>query len=283
MSGEQIRQPAVAGQFYEGTAERLVQQIEQCYLHELGPGRLPVVNEQGPREIVGLISPHAGYVYSGPTAAVGFSELADDGRPEVAVVIGVNHGHALGSAVQTAGAWRTPLGDLPIATEVAEAIAGALPSFATEARAFGGEHSLEVQLPFLQHLYDSRVRLVPIMLGGHGFRAAETVGRAVAEALQGRDAVIIASTDMTHYEPPQVAARQDALLIERIEAMDPEGLVRERDSRGISMCGAGPVAAALVACKLLGATAARKLAYSTSGDVLPSHSVVGYLSAKIVR
>lgn len=283
MSGEQVRQAAVAGQFYEGTADGLVRQIEQCYRHELGPGRLPEVSEDGPREILGLISPHAGYMYSGPTAAVGFNELALDGRPGVAVVIGVNHGHALGSAVQTTGAWRTPLGDLPIATEVAEGIAAALPSFATEARAFGGEHSLEVQLPFLQHLYEDRVPLVPVMLSEHGFRPAEGVGRAVAEAVQGRDAVIIASTDMTHYEPPQVAARQDALLIERIEAMDPEGLVRERDSRGISMCGVAPVAAALVACKLLGATAAQKLAYSTSGDVVPSHSVVGYLSAKIVR
>ena len=123
MAAQEIRQPVVVGQFYEGSAEGLTRQIEECYEHKLGPGSLPQVNERGPRRIVGLISPHAGYVYSGPTAAHGFYELALDGRPEVAAVIGVNHGRAYGSAVQTAGAWRTPLGDLPVASEVAEQIA----------------------------------------------------------------------------------------------------------------------------------------------------------------
>jgi len=283
MTAEQIRQPVVAGQFYEGSAQSLTRQIEESYEHKLGPGSPAQVNERGPRRIVGLISPHAGYVYSGPTAAHGFYELALDGRPEVAVVIGVNHGRAYGSAVQTAGAWRTPLGDLPVASEVAEQIAAALPDFATGARAFGGEHSLEVQLPFLQHLYGDSVPFVPVMMDQQSLRAAQSVGHAVAAALEGRDAVIIASTDMTHYEPPKVALRQDNILIEQIEAMDPERLIREREARGISMCGVGPVAAALLACKSLGATSAEKTAYSTSGDVMPSGSVVGYLSAKIVR
>jgi len=283
MASQQIRQPAVAGQFYEGAAQGLVHQIEQCYKHRLGPGRLPEVNEQGPRRIIGLISPHAGYMYSGPTASHGFYELALDGQPEVAVIVGPNHGGGYASAVQTAGAWRTPLGDLPIAGEVAQAIAAALPGFDTEASAFGAEHSLEVQLPFLQHLYGDTVTFAPVMMSQQTSGAAETLGKALASALEGRDAVVIASTDMTHYQPPPVALEQDTVLIERIEAMDPKGLIHQRDARGISMCGAGPVAAALVAGGLLGATAVEKLAYSNSGDIVASASVVGYLSAKIVR
>ncbi len=288
MATEEVRQPAVAGQFYEGTREGLLRQIEGCYEHRLGPGKLPEINEEGPRKIMGLISPHAGYPYSGATAARGFFELARDGRPEVAVVIGPNHGYGFGSAVQTQGAWSTPLGNVPVAAEVAQAIAGALPFLNIGARAFSGEHSLEVQLPFLQHLYGNTVPFVPIMMAQQtleeqSFARAEGMGRAVATALEGRDAVMIASTDMTHYQPPQVALEQDSLLTERIVALDPEGLIRERRARDISMCGVGPVAAMLVAAKLLGATSAEKLGYSTSGDVVPGPQVVGYLSAKVLR
>jgi len=288
MSGEEVRQPVVAGQFYEGTAQGLLRQIEGCYKHRLGPGRLPEVNEGGPREIIGLISPHAGYQYSGAMAARGFFELARDGRPEVAVVMGPNHGYGYGSAVQTAGAWQTPLGDLPIAAEVAQAVADALPFLNTGARAFSGEHSLEVQLPFLQHLYGDAVPFVPIMIerppsAQQCIERTEAVGRATAAALEGRDGVLIASNDMTHHQPPMLALEQDNLLTERILAMDPEGMIREVYARDLSMCGYAPVAATLVAAELLGAASVEKLGYSTSGDVIPAPTVVGYLSAKIVR
>jgi len=114
-------------------------------------------------------------------------------------------------------------------------------------------------------------------------RAARAVGQAIAAALEGRDAVVIASTDMTHYQSPATARQQDALLIRRIEALDPEGLIAERDARRISMCGAGPVAATLVAAEALGATNVESLSYSTSGDVMPSDQVVGYYAAAIRR
>lgn len=284
MSRELVRMPVVAGQFYEGSAVALERQIRDCYLHRLGPGKLPQVSPRGPRRMLGLVSPHAGYVFSGPTAAHGFAALAADGDPEVVVVVGLNHGRAgFHSAVQTEGAWRTPLGDAVIASEVAAALAQALPDFETSPLAFRGEHSLEVQLPFLQDLYEEDLRFVPVMMATQDLGAAERVGAALADALQGRDAVIVASTDMTHYESPETARRQDELLIERIEALDPVGLIRTQQTRGISMCGVGPVAAMLFAARALGGTSAHKLAYSTSGDVMPSSEVVGYLSAVVTR
>lgn len=279
-----VRRPAVAGQFYAGSVAELTAQIEECFLGPLGPGVLPQCNPHGPREIVGLISPHAGYVFSGPTAAHAYLALARDGCPEVVVVIGLNHGRAgLFSGVQTVGGWQTPLGVVPIDSEVAEAIAAGLPGFTTDPRAFIGEHSLEVQLPFLQYIYEESLLFVPVMIAEQDWGTAQAVGRAVAQALAGRDAVIIASTDMTHYQPPAVARRQDALLIRRIEALDPQGLIAERDARRISMCGAGPVAAMLVAALELGATRVESLAYSTSGDVMPSDQVVGYYAAAVRR
>ncbi|HUS80496.1 MAG TPA: AmmeMemoRadiSam system protein B [Armatimonadota bacterium] len=284
MKPGQVRMPVVAGQFYEGGATSLTRQIEQCYLSPLGPGRLPAVNRDGPRRIVGLVSPHAGYFFSGPTAAHGYSALGADGQPGVIVIVGLNHGrlgHA--SAVQTAGAWRTPLSDAVVDHEVAARIAEPLKGFSTDASAFAGEHSLEVQLPFLQDLYEEVLRFVPVMMAAQDLFTAEAVGHAIAAGLEGRDAAIVASTDMTHYESPDTARRQDRLLIERIEAMDHEGLISTQQARGISMCGVGPVAAMLIAAKALGATQARTLAYSTSGDVMPSPQVVGYLSAVVTR
>ncbi len=284
MPAGQIRMPVVAGQFYEGNTTALERQIDQCYLGPLGPGAAPKVNADGPREILGLVCPHAGYVFSGSTAAHAYAALAADGEPEVVVVIGLKHSalHG-GSAAQTAGAWRTPLGDAQIAGDVAAEIAGKLPNFATDADAFAGEHSLEVQVPFLQDLYEEGLRFVPVMMAGQDLFSAEAVADAIAGSLRGVDAVIVASTDMTHYEAPDTARRQDRLLIERIEAMDVEGLVRTRQERNISMCGIGPVVAMMLAAQMLGATAAQTLAYSTSGDVIPSEQVVGYLAAKVTR
>ncbi|MGD9497385.1 MAG: AmmeMemoRadiSam system protein B [Armatimonadota bacterium] len=280
----QVRKPAVAGQFYPASRTELTNQIEECFLGPLGPGDLPKPRQHGPREIVGIISPHAGYMFSGQTAAHGYLALARDGVPEVVVVVGLNHGRGgLLSAVQTEGGWMTPLGTVPIEEEVAEAIATSLPGFTTDPGAFFSEHSIEVQLPFLQYIFEEALVFVPVMMAAQDIASARAVGEAVAGALQDRDGVIVASTDMTHYEPASAARRKDSVLIQRIEAMDPEGLVAERDARHISMCGVGPVAAALTAAKALGATRVASLAYSTSGDVMPSDQVVGYYAAAIRR
>ena len=277
---DEIRKPAVAGQFYPATATELTRQIEENFKDSLGPGHLPEVVESGPRNIVGMVCPHAGYPFSGHTAAYAYDALASDGHPDVAVVVGVNHGRGgLKSAVQMSGAWRTPLGDLMIADDVAKKIAAALPSFVTEPEAFRSEHSLEVQLPFLQYLYEEALLFVPVMMGEQDYETSRKVGEAIAGALDGRDAVVVASTDMTHYQSAQTARQQDQVLIRRIEAMDAEGLITERATRQISMCGSGPVAATIIAAQAMGATEVQSLAYSNSGDVMPSQDVVGYYAA----
>ncbi len=282
MAPQSVRTPAVAGQFYAGSETALREQIEGCYRHRLGPGQLPEVNENGPREIIGLVSPHAGYPYSGPPAACGYYELAADGRPQVIIIIGPSHQPVrIGAAIQTTGAWATPLGEAVIDSEVATAVAEDCSVLEDSAAAFSYEHSLEVQLPFLQHLYGASVRFVPIMMVDQEWETAAPIGDSLATVLEGRDAVIIASTDMTHYEPAQVAREQDMLLVQHIEKLDAEGMLQTRARRHISMCGYGPTAAMMIAATTLGARHGQLIAYSTSGDVQPMPTVVGYVSAKV--
>lgn len=281
---DQIRRPAVAGQFYPAASTELTRQIEECFVHDLGPGDLPEVHDSGPREILGTVSPHAGYVFSGATAAHGYAALARDGRPGVVVVIGLNHGRGgMRSAVQTSGAWETPLGQAQIDEAAAGAIADALPDFARGAEVFAAEHSIEVQVPFLQYLYEESLLFVPLMMAEHDIASARAVGEAVSGALEDRDAVIVASTDMTHYQSAETARQQDEVLIERIEELDAEGLISDRDSRGISMCGVGPVAAMIIATTALGAGSVESLAYSNSGDVMPGREVVAYYCGVVRR
>ncbi len=279
-----LRMPVVAGQFYEATGSALRQEIADCYLDRRGPGRLPTVDLTGPRRMLGLVSPHAGYIYSGPMAAHGYAALAADGRPDAFVIIGPNHGRGSWvSAIQTSGAWLTPLGEAQVDAELATALAAELPDFTVGSAAFRGEHSLEVQLPFLQDLYGGEVPFVPLMMLNQDRDAAAAVGRALGRVLAGRDVVIIASTDMTHQQPRQVATAQDRILIERIEALDPEGLLTEQARRDITMCGYGPTAAMLLAAKQLGATRTETFRYGDSGEAHPMAAVVGYLSLGVYR
>jgi len=281
---EYVRPPAVAGQFYAGSAETLHREIEDCYRHELGPGKLPEVNKSGPRQIVGLVSPHAGYMYSGPPAACGFYELARDGRPELVVIIGPSHGPGRSSAVlQAEGAWATPLGQTPINTDIATALLESCADLSEGTRELEYEHSLEVQLPFLQHLYGEALSIVPIMMFDQSWETAASLAAAIAQVCQQRDVVIIASTDMTHQQPPPVAREQDLSLVKYMEELDPQGLLAERARRGITMCGYGPTATMLAAAEQLGAQRGKLITYSNSGDVQPMPTVVGYVSLKVVR
>ena len=280
----EIRRPAVAGAFYEADRTRLVREIEACYLDRRGPGKIPTVNESGPRNVIGLVNPHAGYVYSGPAAAKGFSAVAEDGRPGCFVILGPNHGRGhYVNAIQTSGAWATPLGESPVHEALAARLAGLCPGLQVGAGGFVGEHSLEVQVPFIQHLFGLQTPIVPIMMLDQDASAARAIGNGLAEALAGENAVIVASTDMTHFESAELAARQDRILIDRMEALDPEGLLRERERRGITMCGYGPVAAMLFAALKLGATQAGMIDYTNSGEVSASREVVAYLSLIVSR
>lgn len=278
-----MRQPAVAGQFYEGAREGLLKQIEWCYRHPVGPGKVPEVGK-GPRRLVGLVSPHAGYMYSGPVAAHGFVEVAAEGSPESFVILGPNH-HGLGSGVslRSSGKWRTPLGEVTVDGSLAREILKHSDLIDDEEEAHLHEHSIEVQLPFLQHLF-GEFRFVPICMMMQDWRTALEVGRAVGEACSGKDVLVIASTDFTHYESHERAVSRDRRAIEKILKLDGRGLVEVVEEEGISMCGYGPVAAMLEAARRMGATSARLLKYATSGDTSGfKGEVVGYASIGVFR
>lgn len=280
-----IRRPSQAGMFYAGNPEDLKKQIEECFLHKFGPGKIPKVAEDGPRKIVGLICPHAGYIYSGPVAANAYYRLAIDGKPETFVVMGPNHmGYGSAIALMNEGVWRTPLGDIEIDYETASKILRVSELIDIDDTAHRYEHSIEVQLPFLQYMYGSEFKFVPIAFLMQDLKTCQEVGKALAEALEGKSAVIIASTDMTHYEPHEEASRKDRLALSAVEKMNEEEFYSIIESYRISACGYGPVIALIVASKLLGAKKAEILCYKTSGDIVGDYSsVVGYASACFTR
>ena len=284
MSGEQVRYPAVAGQFYAGTKSALLKQIEWCYTHPHGPGKVPKV-QAGKRRLVGLVSPHAGYMYSGPVAAHGFDYMAQDGKPNSIVIIGPNHtGIGSGVSIMTSGKWQTPLGGVEIDKQLAGSIKQSSDIIDEDTVAHAGEHSLEVQLPFLQHLFDAKFKIVPICMMMQDEGTSEEIGRAIAKAAAKKDVVVIASTDFTHYEPQQSAVVKDGKAIDKILALDWHGLIRTIEDKNISMCGYGPVSVMLRAAEGLGAKKAKLLKYATSGETAaPMPQVVGYGSIAILR
>ncbi len=280
-----VRRPCQAGAFYAASPQELRKQIEECFMHEFGPGELPKVKEKGPRKIVGLICPHAGYIYSGPVAAHAYYSLAEDGRPDVIVIFGPNHtGYGSALAVMREGFWRTPLGDVEIDTETADDILRESTIIDVDENAHRFEHSIEVQLPFLQYVFGSRFKFVPICFLMQDLKSSREVGQAVARALKNRNALVIASTDMTHYEPQNIANKKDKMAIEAILKLDEELFYSTIETHHISACGYGPVVAAITAAKALNATKAELLCYKTSGDITGDFSaVVGYASIMFTK
>jgi AmmeMemoRadiSam system protein B len=273
-----VRRPTQAGNFYAGDAEALRAQIESCFRHNFGPGKLPKVDMHGPRRVIGLVCPHAGYMYSGPVAANAFYELALDGKPDTFVIMGPNHtGYGSALALMDEGVWRTPFGDLEVDSLVAHEIVRETGLVDVDELAHRFEHSVEVQLPFLQYLYGNDFKFVPICFQLQDYASAEEVGNALAEVLSERNAVIIASSDMTHYEPQANAERKDLAALEAVKAMDAKRFVSIIEERNITACGYGPIAALITAAKGLLAKEAAVLRYKTSGDITgDKSSVVGY-------
>lgn len=278
-----MRKPAVAGMFYEGSEASLRRQIETCFLHRIGPGLLPDRSTGTSRSILGLISPHAGYLYSGPVAAHGFYRLALETKPEVIVILGPNHRGIGGSiAVGKEREWHTPLGSVQIDRELGDSIVSAFHGAQQDDSAHTWEHSIEVQLPFLQYIYEGDFRFLPIALSRQDFSTSQGLGQAIAAALTGKEGVIIASSDFTHYESQSSASKKDKLALEAILDMNPQQLENTVNAQGITMCGFGPIMTMLVACKLLGAGKANLLRYATSGDITGDLSqVVGYASVEV--
>jgi len=276
-----LRTPAVAGTFYASTADGIVEQIEWSYRHPIGPGHLPEVNEAGPRQVVALVAPHAGYMASGPVAAHAYYALARDGKIDTAVIVGPNHtGYGSSVSVWTSGAWRTPLGDAAIDADAARSLVGGVIKSDESAHLY--EHSVEVQVPWLQHLYGSGVRIVPVAILAQDSETSLAVGEALSR-IDG-NVVLIASTDLSHYEPVESATRKDTGILSAVESFDSAGMYERLTAEHCSMCGYGPVAAIVHAARLRGATDATLLKYATSGDTVGDYSrVVGYASAVFTR
>jgi AmmeMemoRadiSam system protein B len=280
-----IRLPSQAGAFYAGTAESLKRQIEGCFLHTLGPGNIPKVAKAGPRRIVGLVCPHAGYMYSGPVAAHAYYSLALDGKPDIVVLLGPNHtGYGSGLAVMNEGFWRTPLGDVEVDKGIADRIVKESRLIDVDDSAHRYEHSIEVQLPFLQYLFGSGFKIVPICFLMQDLHSAREVGQAAAKALTEKNAIIVASSDMTHYEPQRSAEKKDKLALQAVEAMDEAKFYSVIEDHSITACGYGPIIALITAAKFLGAKEAKLLCYKTSGDVIGDYSsVVGYAAVQFTK
>lgn len=271
--------------FYEGTAQSLKGQIEECFTHELGPKELPKVAGSKLKRTVGLISPHAGYMYSGPVAAHGYYHLALDGKPDLVVIFGPNHtGIGSGLAVMREGVWRTPFGEVEIDAATADSIVGECRIIDVDDSAHMREHSIEVQLPWLQYLYGSNFKFVPICFLMQDLQSSREVGMAVAKALRDKNALVIASTDMTHYEPQKAAEKKDKAVIEAALKLEEEKVYSTVETLRVSMCGYGPAIAAITAAKELGARNGKLLCYKTSGDIVGDYSaVVGYASMMFIR
>ena len=300
-----VRQPAVAGQFYEGRKESLEASIQRCFTHPLGPGSLPAANPAGPGLLDAVVSPHAGYMYSGPAAAHGYAALAADGVPDTIIILGPSHYTASRrAALSLADAWRTPLGDVPINLDLGRQLLEASPLFEEDEKAHRDEHSLEVQLPFLQFIYRDHVpAILPICIRSYPVgnvdaivSDAGAIGEHLAQAAGSLRVAVIASTDFSHQVPQDVAEREDRHALDAILALDPARLLRTVADRDISMCGPVPVAIALTFCLARGPQArvapqakvaphrAELLRYYTSGDIIGERrAVVGYASCVIGR
>jgi len=281
----EVRPPSYAGTFYEASIGALKKQIKECFLHKFGPGNPPRVNLPGKRKIVSVVVPHAGYLYSGPTAANAYYELALDGRPDVFIIIGPNH-TGLGSAVSIMleGIWRTPLGDAFIDKQVSGDIQKSSKYIDIDESAHRYEHSIEVQLPFLQYIYGEHIKFASISMIMQDLEVSKDVGKAIAKATSNLNCVIVSSTDLTHYQPQKIAVEKDHLVIDAILELDENRLQDVVDEHNISMCGFGPTAAAITAAKELGAKKTKLVSYKTSGDITGMRSqVVGYAAIVIEK
>ena len=275
-----VRRPAVAGGFYPADRPELERAIQESYMHPLGPGRLPPLEEEA-HGVVACVCPHAGYVYSGPVAAHSYLQISAIRKPDLVVVVGPNH-YGVGSGVSTyeAGEWETPLGRVQVDQSAAKQLVELTGIVDYDPEAHRMEHSIEVQLPFLQQLY-GEFSFVPVCLAMQDEATARDLGKGIAKLLEGREAVLVASSDLTHYEPAAQAREKDLAALKKVEKMDTPGFYETLQSRRVTACGYGAIATVIEACKLLKFGRGELLRYATSGDVTGDDSaVVGYPSVR---
>jgi AmmeMemoRadiSam system protein B len=265
-----IRAPAVAGRFYPGRADELLRDV-RAYT---SAGKIPAETKR--IAAIGCVAPHAGYIYSGGVAGAVYSRLE---IPSHCVILCPNHtGKGLPLAIMANTTWLTPLGEVLADAELGARLLRRFPPLQEDSAAHRAEHAIEVQLPFLQ-AQQPKLNLVPIAIGTSNFDVLHGLGEALAEVIAAfeEQVLIVASSDMNHYESDAVTRVKDHKAIERVLALDARGLWEVVMNEDISMCGFGPTVVMLTAAKLLGATSATLVKYATSGDVSGDYeSVVGY-------
>lgn len=264
------RQPAVAGQFYSGNSTTLRSDLTAL-----------IPETRGTKKVAGIIAPHAGYVYSGAIAGAVYAAIE---IPSTVLIIGPNHhGAGAGAALYPDGQWLTPLGPVTIDTRLNSLLLDNVPYISSDSSAHEYEHSLEVQVPFIQYLRPDAT-ISALCLAQGDFEAVRRIGEGVATALRAfeGDVLIVASSDMTHYESAESARRKDDLALDRVLGLDPAGLLKICRQERISMCGVVPTAVMLVAAKSLGASHADLVRYGTSGDVTgDDRQVVAYAAVSV--
>lgn len=263
------RMPAVAGYFYPAQESKLHQEVAAF-----------LASSKTPRPALGVVSPHAGYVYSGAVAGKVFAEVE---IPKRVILLGPNHtGRGAWAALSPNHSWQTPLGEVQLNRELGEHLREIYPDLTEDAAAHQREHSLEVQVPFLQ-IKQSHLSLLPLCLSHFSYGECEALGEAIAQVIQEQQQrnqepiLLVASSDMNHYESQEETLEKDNLALEPLLNLDPAGLYQTVHENNISMCGIIPVTVMLVATRKLGATRATLIDHKTSGDVSGDYdAVVGY-------
>ena len=273
----EVRTPAVSGTFYPDDQKELKSLIHDCFTHPIGPGKIPPTDSS--EKIYGVICPHAGFVYSGPVACHSFYSISSS-TSEMAIVTGPNHygiGQSIASMIDAS--WKTPLGLMEVDSESALELRDGLDVLELDSFSHSKEHSIEVQIPMLQETFSHEMKILPVSLINQEQKTATKVGSAIAKIAQKKDALLIGSSDFTHYEENEFAHRQDLALIDPILKLDVDEFYKILKERHVTACGFGAIASTMIACKELGATEGKLLKYATSGDVSgDKSSVVGYAS-----
>jgi len=276
-----IRKPVVAGTFYPNDSDELIQTIQNCFTHKFGPNQ--TIPKKDIEQIFGIICPHAGYMYSGPIASHSYYEISAQ-EIDLAIIVGPNH-LAIGSkiATMTDAKWETPLGISEVDSESSNELMDIADNIEQDYFSHSKDHSLEVQVPFLQETFPTNLKILPIIMAKQDIDAAIEVGNAISHIAKSRKTMIIGSSDFTHYEENSFAHKQDMALIEPILKLDVSRFYETLSEKNVSACGYGAIAATMIACKNLGSKKGELLAYATSGDVVGNkESVVGYGSIKFV-
>ena len=273
----EVRTPAVSGTFYPDDEKELRSLIDDCFMHPIGPGKMPPTDSD--QKIYGVICPHAGFVYSGPVACHSFYSISSSAS-KLAIITGPNHygiGQSIASMIDVS--WKTPLGLMEVDSESALELRDGLDILELDSFSHSKEHSIEVQVPMLQETFSHEMKILPVSLINQEQKTATKVGSAIAKIAQKKDALLIGSSDFTHYEENEFAHRQDLALIDPILKLDVDEFYKILYERHVTACGFGAIASTMIACKELGATEGKLLKYATSGDVSgDKSSVVGYAS-----